>query len=374
MTRVAILGAGNGGCAAAADLSIRGFDVSLYSRSQERLAAINEAGGLYYTGVIGDGFAPLTLVTNNLARSLEHADLVMIVTPAIAHRYLALQLAELLAEATPIWLNPGATGGALHVSEILRRHGRSDIPVAESATLTYACRMKGPNTVWIKNQVTNLLFATFPTTKQTMVLESYRKLYPALKPAVNVLTTSLMNLNAILHPPGMIMNAGRIEYTKGDFKFYYEGITPVVANVIEAIDLERLAIVQSLEVHLGYPLGVSRGIDFFYQANYTTKEAWHTGSIYQALQASIPNRPTQAAPSLNDRYITEDVPYGLAPMLSLAEWIGVPAPVMRSLVGLAAVMTGENYFETGLTLADMGLDQIDAGHLRSYLEEGLQEL
>ena len=32
--KIAILGAGNGGCAAAADLTLRGFQVRLFSRSE----------------------------------------------------------------------------------------------------------------------------------------------------------------------------------------------------------------------------------------------------------------------------------------------------------------------------------------------------
>src|SRR5690606_25551812 len=179
-----------------------------------------------------------------------------------------------------------------------------------------------------------------------------------LRPAPNVLTTSLMNLNAIIHPPGVIMNAGWIEYTEGDFKFYYHGITPAVANVLEAIDAERMAIAGAFEERLGRDLEVMRCIDFFYQANYTTREAWETGSMYQALQAAIPNRPTQAPSSLKDRYMVEDVPFGLAPMAGLADWAGVEVPNMRCLVGLASALTGEDYFTQGLGREEMGLDQV----------------
>lgn len=370
MTRVALLGAGNGGCAAAADLTKRGLDVALYSRSAERLAPIKAAGGLHYTGVIGEGFAPLSTVTTELAEAVQGADRVVILTPAVAHRFLAEQLAGLLPENGSVWLNPGSTGGALHVANIFRQHGRSDIAVAETATLTYACRMRAPDTVWIKNEVTNLPFATFPARRQEELLACYRVLYPNLRPAPNVLTTSLMNLNAIIHPPGVIMNAGWIEYTEGDFKFYYHGITPAVANVLEAIDAERMAIAGAFEERLGRDLEVMRCIDFFYQANYTTREAWETGSMYQALQAAIPNRPTQAPSSLKDRYMVEDVPFGLAPMAGLADWAGVEVPNMRCLVGLASALTGEDYFTQGLGREEMGLDQVPITALVDFLESG----
>ena len=42
---VAVLGAGHGGCAAAADLGRRGFNVRLHARSAERLAPLVRRAG-----------------------------------------------------------------------------------------------------------------------------------------------------------------------------------------------------------------------------------------------------------------------------------------------------------------------------------------
>ena len=52
---VAVLGAGNGGCAAAADLGGRGFEVRLYNRSRERLQPLLQRGGLERQGETGEG-------------------------------------------------------------------------------------------------------------------------------------------------------------------------------------------------------------------------------------------------------------------------------------------------------------------------------
>jgi opine dehydrogenase len=61
-----------------------------------------------------------------------------------------------------------------------------------------------------------------------------------------VLEADLANLNAILHPPGMVCNAGWIEATGGKFGFYAEGSGPAVARVMDAIDAERLALARAL--------------------------------------------------------------------------------------------------------------------------------
>ena len=43
---IAVLGAGHGGCAAAADLGARGFSIRLHARREESLAPIREQGGI----------------------------------------------------------------------------------------------------------------------------------------------------------------------------------------------------------------------------------------------------------------------------------------------------------------------------------------
>ena len=54
---VAVLGAGHGGCAAAADLGRRGFAVRLHTRNAERLDELRRHGGIEARG-IHDGTRP----------------------------------------------------------------------------------------------------------------------------------------------------------------------------------------------------------------------------------------------------------------------------------------------------------------------------
>ncbi len=77
--------------------------------------------------------------------------------------------------------------------------------------------------------------------------------------AANVLETGFSNINAIMHPAGMLGNAGWIEKTGGDFLYYREGITPAIGAWIDALDQERLAIVRALGIS---PL---RFVDIFHR-------------------------------------------------------------------------------------------------------------
>src|ERR687888_516619 len=45
---ITIIGAGNGGCAAAADLTLRGWEVTLYNRTEARLEPLRQIGGVAF--------------------------------------------------------------------------------------------------------------------------------------------------------------------------------------------------------------------------------------------------------------------------------------------------------------------------------------
>ena len=77
---VAVIGAGNVGCALAADLGLRGVKVRLFNRSPGRLAAIADAGGITVTGQI-EGLAALSLVTGSLEEAVDGAGVVAVTVP-----------------------------------------------------------------------------------------------------------------------------------------------------------------------------------------------------------------------------------------------------------------------------------------------------
>jgi opine dehydrogenase len=164
-----------------------------------------------------------------------------------------------------------------------------------------------------------------------------------------VLEADLANLNAILHPPGMVCNAGWIQATAGNFGFYADGSGPAVARVMDAIDVERMALARALGVR-AVPFA-----ELFRQLGFTTGGQAHAGSAYHAIQCSELIRPIQSPPTLDHRYLHEDVGWGLVPWMHLAAAAGSPAPTITALTHLAGVINGIDYSRQGLTLERMGL-------------------
>jgi opine dehydrogenase len=366
ISKVAILGAGNGGCAAAADLADRGYEVRLYNRSSQRLQPIIDRGGLDKAGAKGSGFVALDVVTTDLGHAVAGADLVMVTAPASAHGFFAQQLGTVLGPQQVVFLNPGHMGGGLFMAhELHRATGRADFRICEVSTLSYACRMAGPATVNILSTTTNVPFAAFPGRYQSDLCDLLLPLYSDIVPVSHVLEAGFCDINAVEHPPQIICNAGWLEHTRGDYLFYYEGTSPSVGRVIDAVDGERMAVAAAL----GVP--TTPFTQLFHALGYTTRDAAERGSAYAALHESGPNRWIKAPPTLDHRYIHEDVGWGLVPWSEIGRAAGVPTPTMDALIVLGGALNGRDYRSEGLTLERLGLATVDPTQLETFLYNGL---
>jgi opine dehydrogenase len=203
------------------------------------------------------------------------------------------------------------------------------------------------------------MFAALPASRTPELLDVFRPAFESLFPASSVLETSLSNLNAVMHPGAVLLNAARIEESHG-FRFYSEGTTPAIGRVIAATDSERVAIGAALGLEL------EPFLDIFHREGYATDEAWQSRDTYRIVKESPPNRLIEAPNSLAHRYVTEDIGYGLVPMAALAAVAGVKAKTMDGLVHLTSVATGTDLATEGLSAARLGIEGLDAEGLRQY--------
>ncbi len=146
-TRYTVIGAGHGGKAMAAHLSLMGFPTMLFNRTPERVAPIIKRGGLDLECGDGgpSGFGRLAGITSNYGEALSRAEVIMVVTPSSAHREVAAGCAPHLRDGQTLILNPGRTCGAIEFAKVLRDQGcRADVTIAEAGTFIYASRSDGP--------------------------------------------------------------------------------------------------------------------------------------------------------------------------------------------------------------------------------------
>ncbi len=304
-------------------------------------------------------------MTTDVTEAVDGVDLIMLVVPSVAHEYYARVLAPLLTPDRPVFLNPGHTGGGLHFVHELRRAGYGKpVKTCETVSLTYICRMEGPAAVGIYTSTKQLGFAAFPGKHSAELHALLKPLYPEIVLRLSVLETALGNMNAVFHPPGMLMNAGWIESTGGDFLFYKQGITEAVGRVVSAVDAERMAVAKAL----GVP--AISFLEAFFQAGLTTQAAAESGSIARACRESEPNKTIKSPSSLDHRYVHEDVGFGLVPMAALGRLAGVPTPTIDAIVRLMSRTVGIDYGRMGLTLEKMGLIGRAPADLAQFLQGG----
>jgi opine dehydrogenase len=354
---VAVLGAGNGGLALAAHLAHQGHRVALWNRSPARVAPVAARGGvrLALPGLAAT-FAPIDVATTRMADALAGARVVLVAVPASGHADVARKCAPHLRDGQTVLLLPGRTGGALELRQVLRQAGcRSRVLLGEANTFPFAARAVGPAEAVVYGAKTELLAAALPAARTPELLAACRPLLPMLAAARSVLHTSLGNVGSILHPVITLLNARRIEAGEA-FDFYAEGVTPRVAAVLAAADAERLRVARAY----GVP---ACSLCAWVAAAY--------GHNADTLQAAVGGNPAyvgiKAPHTLEHRYLLEDVPTGLVPLLELGAAAGLALPTLAGLIDLARLTLGGEPWPRQRTLDALGLAGLSPASIRAVV-------
>lgn len=361
----AVLGAGHGGKAMAADLAARGFRVHQFNRTFERVEAIKLRGGIELETEQGERlFGPIEIITSDMGEALEGTEVIMVVVPATGHRDIATFCAPHLRNGQIVVLNPGRTCGAMEFRQVLREQGcRARVIVAEAQTFIFASRSVGPAQARIFRIKNAVPLAALPATDTPKVIAALRLAYPQFIPATNVLHTSLNNMGAVFHPALTILNSARIESTQGNFEFYHEGVTPSVARVLEVVDRERVTVTSALGVR------AMTAQEWLYTAYAAQGE-----NLFEAIKANPGYAGIKAPRSLAHRYIFEDVPMSLTPISALGTRFGVSTRAIDSLIHLASILHRTSYSNRGRTLDKLGLDKLSVSEITRYVEETVLEV
>jgi opine dehydrogenase len=284
---------------------------------------------------------------------------VVVVAPAVAHAAIARDCAPHLSAGQVVILHPGATCGALEFRKALDDSGcRAGICVAETNSLIYACRSARPGQASILGIKQDLRVATLPARDNPKVLKLLQQMFPQMVGGKNVLETSLGNANAVMHPAPTILNTSLIE-SRHDWLYYLEGVTPSIGAFVEVLDRERLAIARAFGIQLTPILEWYR-IAYGVQAN----------SLSAAVRSNPAYEKIAGQKQLRTRYLLEDVPAGLVPMIELGKLAGVDVSGMELIARLAEKLLGEDFFAAGRTLKNLGLADMSRTEFDHFIETG----
>jgi opine dehydrogenase len=371
--KIAVLGAGNGGFMAAADLGHQGYEVSLYSRDMEKIRGVKEKGGIEVLDIDSKPsgvFGKVGLVTSDVAEAVKGAQVILNPVPYFVCEEYARRAAPHL-EDDQLVLYLGKGGACLAWAKVLKELGiRKKILLADCNTLPYGASKMGKHQVRLEARVQNMIVACFPGRDIGRVCELVESVFPArfgytIRRGQNAIDSILVDYNAITHTPPMICNAARIELGEKDFHLFgKKENTRSVVRLIEKIDRERMAI--------GKKLGL---------AQHTLEEEilmvkWNPNGedrvlpLYDAIHTPF-LEVCEGPFKLDTRHLTEDIPYGLVTYSSLGKMLGVPTPVSDAVITVAEALLDRDFRSMGRTVESLGIDPAwSVERLKRYLQEG----
>jgi opine dehydrogenase len=362
LAKITVIGIGHGGFAVASDMALAGHDVLFYvaDRYVKRVKKLFEQKTITVTGVGRKGEAKLSSVTSSPEEAFKN-DIIFAVIPAYSQEGFAREISRFMRKGHKLILAPGSTGGALVVGKIFHElNVDKNVIVSEMHTLPYACRKTGDISVEILLECKKLYFAAFPSKYNDEMFEMIKEFYPNVELVSDVLETALNNGNFISHPVPMVLNAGKIEYGEFPHYHYKHGITKSVARVIERIERERKSIIEALN----YPYINSK--DRLYLMDYGPKRE----TLYEIYKDSDVFNSLEGPYTLENRYLTEDIPYSLRAISSIGELIGIDTPYMNSIITIASGLMDKDYMEDGRKVSDMGIDSQKFEGIKKLLSEG----
>lgn len=352
--KIAIVGSGNGAVTAAVDMYKQGHDVRLYCRNQSihKFDQALKEGGFHYNEEGDEEFVPFTNISDDMGYVLDGAEVIQLVIPSSFIEHYASTMADFVEDGQLILFNMAAAMGSIRFMNVLEdKHIKKDLKYAELNTLTYGTRVNFDEAqVDCSLKVKKVYFSTYDKQYLSESFEKVEQFYPYIVKEESLLKTNLENGNPEVHPGPMLLNVGRIDYS-GDFALYEEGITSHTVRLLHAVELERLTLGRKLgfELSTAKEARIERGYLERKNEDEPLNRLFNTSPVFTQIRGPH---------SVNNRYLTEDIAYGLVFWSSLGRLIGVQTPNTDAIITIASTILERDFFEEGLTVEKLGVEKL----------------
>ncbi len=320
--KVAIIGAGAVGLGMAALLCRDGHAVALWSPS-------GPVGQVSATGAIEGQWQPGA--ASDCASALADAAAVVIAVPGYGHRAVMDVCAPHLQSGQTVIVSSHMSFSALYLRSQCARHGSAPAIVVWGTTLVTG-RKPGPGLVRVNHIRSRVDLAVLPATAAAAGLALCTGLFgDRFMDRGSLMAIALSNVNPQSHMAIALCNLTRME--KGESWKQYAHTTEAVGRLMQALDDERLALASALGV------GVRTLAEHLHLSFAAVGDTVGQMAASLASRDGDPNGPA----TLDSRYVTEDVPFGLWPTVCLAGMAGVAAPLHTAGVDVFSALYGRDF-------------------------------
>ncbi len=394
---VAILGGGAVGKTCGADCALAGqevricdldpfFEKSLGSVMRTGIRLQDKAPGTQTKyGFRRMGKAFFSQATNSVAEAVKGAKLIVVGIPSIAHEIFFKELIPCLEDGQIIHIIPD-NYGSLKLRKLMREMNcDKDVIIGGWSSAPYGTRVDTEGGVMkptcsLVYRAITLRGAALPAKDTEAFVESSKALgcFDAITEGDGavcgdtVLDIGFSNVNPVIHVPGTVLGVSTMENFNTvlnnnihDYSIYSHSFCPSISEVQYQFYNEEIALAEAI----GVGIQPFKKEVFYQRTSVLGEEYMGEGCIVpfdQQWEVGFGTGPF----SINNRYVTEDVPVGCHVYHELGKKFDVPTPIIDSMIVLGGVMNKANYFETGLKLSDLGIDHMDKEQLLAYLREG----
>lgn len=359
MSVITIVGTGNSGCAHAFCLAKDGHQVRMLKTSHalhdDNYDVIAKQGGIYgIDNTLGDNnhsFVRIQCITRDPQKAFEGTDIVFVLTQSLQHESIANLICPFIQNVKAVCIVPGNMG-----SVYFRRMLPDDVIIAEGESTVIDARITQPGTVTILFRNVRNMLSFNPSDGKTEKLKIFQQLFPTYCGCrSNIIETAMHNPNLVVHTIGTIMSASRIELSSGEFWLYKEGFSPSIWNIIRKLDIEKNKVIYA---YGGVPA------DYVDCCKFRNEQDMSKDSmeVFKNYSISSPKGPS----TINNRYLTEDVPNGLCLLESLAKRKCIETPVTSSLIELASTLLNVDFRSNARTVESLKLTNVDIDKLIAY--------
>lgn len=347
--KITIIGAGNAGTTVAADLALKGHEVTLLKTSNklhnEHFSELLKKQQIIMTEN-GETHTVDVHITTDMGKAIPGRELLILYIQTNYHEDLIRRISPYLSDGQTILIEPGYLSTCYFL-----QHCDRDLTIVEAESSPIDCRIIAPGHVNVLFRNVRNPVGVYPAERMEKAKHVLDQLAYPFTYVKSVAEAALHNPNLIVHTIGAILSVPRIEYaaTHGhSYSMYREVFTPHVWNLVLALDKEKMDVLEKLgSERLAY-------VDACKYRNSLSDKRDATEVFFDYAYNFSPEGPDIP----DSRYITEDVPEGLVMLESLGTVLSVPTPACTGLINCAEAMLCREFRKEGRTIERLGTEQL----------------